>query len=164
MSCPCGLGATIESCCGPLIHGLRPAATPEALMRSRYTAYVVGSIDYIIDTNDPSERNKVDRESTEKWSKESTWQGLEVLGTEGGGPDEDRGTVEFVARFTFEGQEQSHHEVAEFRRRDGRWYYLDGKIHKGETFTRETPKVGRNDPCPCGSNKKYKKCCGAMVA
>lgn len=32
-----------------------------------------------------------------------------------------------------------------------------------DTVLRETPKVGRNDPCPCGSGKKYKKCCGAAA-
>ncbi len=31
------------------------------------------------------------------------------------------------------------------------------------TYIRPTPKVGRNDPCPCGSGKKFKKCCGAAV-
>jgi uncharacterized protein YecA (UPF0149 family) len=30
-----------------------------------------------------------------------------------------------------------------------------------KTIVRDEPKIGRNDPCPCGSGKKYKKCCGA---
>ena len=53
-----------------------------------------------------------------------------------------------------------HHEVGEFLRQDCRWYYVDGKLVPPETKKNEAPKVGRNDPCPCGSGKKYKKCCG----
>ena len=58
------------------------------------------------------------------------------------------------------GDELAHHEVATFRKVEDRWYFVDGKMAKHETFVRQAPKVGRNDPCPCGSGKKYKKCCG----
>ncbi|HGY89777.1 MAG TPA: YchJ family protein [Planctomycetes bacterium] len=159
MSCPCGLEKSYEECCGPYIEGKRRPPTAEALMRSRYTAYVKGAIDYVIETNDPTEKEKVDRDATEKWSKESEWHGLEVLEVDKGGPDDDRGSVEFIAEYTFEGERQRHRELAHFRKKDGRWYYRDGKMRAGETYTREAPKIGRNDPCPCGSGKKYKKCC-----
>ena len=66
-----------------------------------------------------------------------------------------------------EGQRQAtvrdqsqHHERAEFSRIDGRWFYIDGEMIKAKPVVREAPKVGRNEPCPCGSGKKYKKCCG----
>ncbi|MCA9323451.1 MAG: YchJ family protein [Planctomycetes bacterium] len=164
MNCHCGMDRPFEACCGPYIQGLKPAPTAETLMRSRYSAYVEGAIDYVIETNDPSERDKVDRESTERWSKDSEWHGLDVVEVEDGGEDDSQGTVEFIARFTHEGEPQAHHEVAKFRRLDdGRWYYLDGKMKKGQTFKREEIKVGRNDPCPCGSGKKHKKCCGAAA-
>ena len=53
-----------------------------------------------------------------------------------------------------------HHELAEFRKSGDTWYFFDGKMVGPGQFTRETPKVGRNDPCPCGSGRKFKKCCG----
>ncbi len=37
--------------------------------------------------------------------------------------------------------------------------FLGNVAHPQETYQRETPKIGRNEPCPCGSGKKYKKCC-----
>ena len=161
MSCPCGAGPALEICCGPYLDGAVKPATAEALMRSRYTAFAVQNLDYVFSTNDPSTVGKLDRESTEKWSHESTWHGLEIISTEDGGQSDDRGKVEFIASFTYEDELQRHHELAEFRRIDKRWYYHDGRVRKGETVVRDEPKIGRNDPCPCGSGKKYKKCCGS---
>ena len=66
----------------------------------------------------------------------------------------------FEARYSVNGMPQSLREDAFFRREDGRWYYVDGNVHGQDPYRRETPKVGRNEPCPCGSGKKYKKCCG----
>src|SRR5437660_12530755 len=96
--CPCGSGKDYDACCGPLIAGA-PAPTAEALMRSRYTAYVRGAVDHILASYTPKAAGGVDRASTEKWSRESTWLGLTVLSTEKGGPTDADGTVEFVARF-----------------------------------------------------------------
>nr|MDJ0811505.1 SEC-C metal-binding domain-containing protein [Desulfobacterales bacterium] len=59
------------------------------------------------------------------------------------------------------GQTHNHHEIAQFRREDGDWCFYDGEAPKPQTVKRETPKVGRNAPCPCGSGRKYKKCCSA---
>jgi SEC-C motif-containing protein len=69
--------------------------------------------------------------------------------------------VEFIARYVEKGQTVNHHEIAQFRREEGFWYFYDGQAPKPRTIKRETPKVGRNAPCPCGSGKKFKKCCGA---
>jgi SEC-C motif-containing protein len=70
------------------------------------------------------------------------------------------GTVEFVARYRQGGKVFAHHEQASFRKADGRWLYVDGTINP-KPAQRFAAKVGRNDPCPCGSGQKYKKCCGA---
>src|SRR6186713_2086080 len=94
--CPCGSEKSFDACCGPLIAGA-PAATAEALMRSRYTAYARGDIDYILSTHDADAGEPVDREATEKWSRETTWLGLKILSTERGGPSDTEGKVEFVA-------------------------------------------------------------------
>ena len=157
--CACGSGVPEAACCGPLLAGA-PAPTALALMRSRYSAYVKGTIDYIFETHDPASREELDREASEQWSRESEWLGLEILGTRRGGPDDDEGDVEFIARGKSRGKEFAHHERSRFRRVEGRWYYVDDK-GKGEPQRRTEPAAGRNDPCPCGSGKKFKRCHGA---
>jgi SEC-C motif-containing protein len=129
-------------------------------MRSRYTAFAVGDIDYIFNTHDPDTVSEIDRKSTETWSKESEWNGIEILDTDAGGAEDDEGTVDFIAHYLLKGRKLEHRERAEFRKVDGRWVFVDGAELAGPPVVRESPKVGRNDPCPCGSGKKYKKCCG----
>jgi SEC-C motif domain protein len=165
MKCPCGTDLEFEACCGPILAGERQAATPEALMRSRYTAYARKEVAYIAESHDPETREEVDLAATRNWADRTEWLKLEILKTQGGGEGDDRGEVEFIAYFRDErGRELSHHERSTFVRRDGRWYFHDGETPKGEPVTRAAPKVGRNDPCPCGSGKKYKRCCGARAA
>jgi SEC-C motif-containing protein len=129
-------------------------------MRSRYTAYTQGTIDYVVDTHDPASRDDVDRDAAGKWSESAEWLGLEIVDTEAGGEGDDAGVVEFIATYQVEGVEHKHHERSTFLRDDGRWYYKDGDMVKPRPVVRDQPKVGRNEPCPCGSGKKFKKCCG----
>jgi SEC-C motif-containing protein len=159
--CPCGSGRTYAVCCGPLIEGTGQAQTPEALMRSRYTAYVLQEIPYLARTLHPGERDDFDEEGAVQWARESEWLGLEILGVTGTDPGDQIGTVEFKAQYNRDGVTQVHHERSEFRRVDGVWYFYDGKPVGAPQVRRATPKIGRNDPCPCGSGRKYKKCCGA---
>ena len=154
--CPCGSGLVFDDCCGPIIAGA-PALTPEALMRSRYTAFVRGELDHVDRTHAPEIRDDFNRAEAERSVEECEWQGLEVKGSTENG---DEGTVEFVARFKRGGQSYVQHELASFGRRDGRWLYLAGEINP-KPPQRHVVKIGRNDPCSCGSGKKYKKCCGA---
>lgn len=156
--CPCGSGKPLDQCCGPIIDG-GPAASPEALMRSRYSAYVVQKIDHLERTIAAESRSDHDREAADNWAKSVEWLGLEVLSTSGGGEGQDQGTVEFIARFRHGGMDQAHHETGNFRRDGASWVYVDGKTHN-KPLVRSQPKVGRNDPCTCGSGKKYKQCCG----
>jgi SEC-C motif-containing protein len=161
MLCPCGTGRPFDRCCGPLIDGSAVAESAEALMRSRYSAHVRGAIDYLVETYDPDTRASVDRAATARWARESEWLGLTVLATEAGGPADERGIVEFEARYrSAGGAPQVHRERSRFRRHDGRWTYVDGTALKPAPVVRAAS-VGRNDPCPCGSGKKHKKCCGA---
>ncbi len=132
-------------------------------MRSRYTAYVTGAIDHVLASHHPSTRDSVDREGAESWSSEAEWDGLEVVDTEAGGEGDSEGVVEFIARYRAQGQPISHRERARFVHEDGQWFYVDGDIVKNKPTRREAPKVGRNEPCPCGSGKKYKKCHGAAA-
>ena len=164
MTCVCGKGESLETCCGPYLKGQAEPNTAEALMRARYAAYALGEIDYILKTHDPETAKDIDRKNTELWSKNSHWLGLEIGSTEKGGPDDTEGTVEFVARYKLKGVTISHRERAKFRRLGNRWLFVDGQEITTPTVRREGPAVGRNDPCPCGSGKKYKKCCAASAS
>jgi SEC-C motif-containing protein len=158
--CPCGSGLGFGICCGPILDGSEPARTAEALMRSRYSAYATGRIEYLAESLHPEHRQDLDLVATRRWSKGARWLGLQVVSTRDGGPEDEEGEVEFIATYKEKGLTKPHHERAKFRRKDGSWYYVDGELVAPETRVHGQPKVGRNDPCPCGSGKKYKKCCG----
>ena len=178
MTCPCGSTKNFENCCEPFISGATLPATAEELMRSRYTAYTKCEIGYLRKTLAPEAHRGFDMASTQKWASEAKWKSLKVLSVEQGTADDRKGKVEFVATYEQNGKGVDHHEVSSFRKNaDGEWLFVDGDSHthaEGEghhhhhptpqTEVRDTPKIGRNDPCPCGSGKKYKKCCaGAEV-
>jgi SEC-C motif-containing protein len=160
MDIPFRDSAALEAFARPFIDGKAQPATAAELMASRYVAYATGAIDYLISTHAPETRDDVDRGATEQWSKQSDWQGLEIVRTEQGGPDDSTGEVEFIARYRRGGNEHVHHERSQFKRIDGRWFFVDGEPVTHAPVVRSGPKIGRNDPCPCGSGKKYKKCCG----
>ena len=160
MQCPCQSGKTFKQCCEPFISGKKQAETAEQLMRARYTAYTQVQMDFIENTHDPRTREDVDMDANRKWAESTTWTGLEILETKDGGTDDNVGIVEFKASFKTDEGIQIHHELSEFRKRDGIWFFYDAKTPGGRPVVRTEAKVGRNDPCPCGSGKKYKKCCG----
>ena len=160
-ACPCGSENDYASCCEPLITGEKPAETAEALMRARYSAYAKDHVNFILDTTHPSQRDQYTEKGIRRWARNSEWLGLTIIATENGTSDDDRGTVEFVAEYFEKGRRNRHHEIAQFRRREGQWFFYDGQAPAPQTVVRESPKVGRNDPCPCGSGRKYKKCCGS---
>ncbi|MGO8694903.1 MAG: YchJ family protein [Rectinemataceae bacterium] len=162
-TCPCGSGHPYETCCRPIISGSAMAPTAETLMRSRYSAYAKGEIDFIVSSCVRDESGEIDLEATRRWSEKSTWLGLNIVSTDKGGNEDSTGTVEFIATYVLDGLRDSHHEISHFVKKDGGWLYESGEMIP-ETVIREGPKVGRNDPCPCGSGKKYKKCHGAPNA
>jgi SEC-C motif-containing protein len=160
-SCPCGSGRPLAACCGVYLDNQQDPPTAEALMRSRYTAFVLRNADYLRKTWDPAQRPR----SLNLESDKTDWLGLEILRTEAGGEANDEGRVEFIARFRLAGREQALHEDSRFRRQDGRWLYIDGETQVRSSAapapaTVATAAVGRNDPCPCGSGQKFKRCCG----
>lgn len=159
--CPCGSAKPYADCCEPVIRGERTAATAEELMRARYSAYAKAEVDFLRSSLHPDHRADFDEQSSRQWAEQSEWQGLEVIGSEAGGTEDMEGTVEFVALFSQKGVPQRHHERATFRKAEGSWYLVGGDSVGRKPVMRSAPKVGRNDPCPCGSGKKFKKCCGA---
>ena len=156
-ACPCGSGAQLTQCCGPYIEGKALPVTPEALMRSRYAAYVLANIDYIRDTSFGEALTAFSYEDSLDWAKNSNWKGLEIV--HASPADSDRATVEFSVLFVQSGLEKRLEEKSRFQRVKGRWYYEGSDKFRLIDQANKRAKLGRNDPCHCGSGKKYKKCC-----
>ena len=167
-ACPCRATSaeklSYAACCAPYVEEGKPAPTPEILMRSRYSAYALQKVDYLFDSLAPEARHDFDRKAVAHWSGQAQWLGLDIVSTEGGGPGETRGYVEFVAHFMMEGERRDHRERSLFRWDEtlGGWYFLEEANRKPAPIVKGA-QPGRNDPCPCGSGKKYKKCCGAAA-
>ncbi|HEY1026822.1 MAG TPA: YchJ family protein [Pseudomonas sp.] len=152
-ACPCGSGSPLSQCCGQY-HGGAFAPSAELLMRSRYSAYVLGQVDYLVATTLPAQQRSLDRAAMTAWSAQSTWLGLEVESSELFGGRPEHALVTFTARWHDQQGEHSHRERSAFVQVDARWYFLDPTVPL---------RAGRNDPCPCQSGQKFKKCCCAYV-
>ena len=159
--CPCGTDQEYEICCGPYHSGELKAPTAESLMRSRYCAYTLGQIDYLVKTIPLLERKTFDRSSAKEWAQSSEWLGLEIVSTKDGLENDKKGVVEFKAKFRQNGVEKVHHEISTFKKNGDRWLFTDAKVLVSGSVTEESAGVSRNAPCPCGSGKKFKKCCAA---
>ncbi|MGE9550022.1 YchJ family protein [Erwinia amylovora] len=147
--CPCCSGLEYSLCCQPWLDGMAFPSSPQALMRSRYTAYARQNADYLIATWHPSCEAERFRASLEQSFAVTKWLSLHIITAEVP-EDNSEGFVTFCARFSENQQESFIHERSRFLRLEQRWYYIDGTY----------PETGRNDRCPCGSGKKFKKCCG----
>lgn len=143
--CPCGSGQPLTLCCGRF-HAGEPAPTPEALMRSRYSAFALNLTDYLLASWHSGTRPaELAPDDTTRWLR------LEVLES---GETGDEGRVRFRATFREGRRFGVLEEASRFRREAGRWTYLDG------TPSVSRLKPGRNEACPCGSGRKFKTCCG----
>jgi SEC-C motif domain protein len=153
-ACPCNPQKSFEECCGPYLDGKTVPPTAETLMRSRYSAYVNKDHGYLFRTWHTSSQPS---EESLNMPEDFSWTGLEILHTEAGEEGDESGTVEFKARYRTSTMVNSLHEKSSFVREEGQWYYVDGKTLTDQPLRSE--KLGRNQPCHCGSGKKYKKCC-----
>ncbi|MBX2830815.1 MAG: YchJ family protein [Rhodospirillales bacterium] len=167
--CPCGSDHIYGKCCDKYHSGNATAETAEKLMRSRYSAFVVRDGAYLSATLAEEKRSGFNSQSIQQ--DQTCWSGLEIVSHIGGGLLDQTGKVEFIARFVENGEIYQLHEQSNFERRGGKWYYVDGifpteneKIDENASIQNgmnidKLAKIGRNDPCPCGSGKKFKKCC-----
>ncbi|MGV3344257.1 YchJ family metal-binding protein [Enterobacteriaceae bacterium LUAb1] len=148
--CPCCSGLQYNLCCQRYLSGEAYPHTPEKLMRSRYSAWYTKNANYLIATWHPQchPQRFLDR-ITANFS-DTEWQALNVI-SYAAGRNENEGFVTFFASYSHPEKQQRGvvYERSRFLRENERWYYIDGII----------PPLGRNDTCPCGSGKKYKKCC-----
>jgi SEC-C motif-containing protein len=157
--CPCGSGKAYGECCGPVIAGKRLAATAEELMRARFTAHATHDLGFVHRTYRPTSRQPFvpfDEEPTTEWNRL-------VIHSHLPGKTPDVATVDFSAYGKDGDAEQVIHENAEFVREGGAWIYTRSLREGPVPYKDTTKKPGRNEPCPCGSGKKYKHCCLAKA-
>lgn len=128
-------------------------------MRSRYAAFARAEVDYLLATWHPATRGRQDRRSIEETCRTLRWVGLRILEAVAGGPEDATGVVEFEASYASGASTGVLHERSRFERVGGAWMYLDGATTDTEGPTARSQ--GRNEPCACGSGKKFKRCCGA---
>lgn len=120
--CHCQSGGALADCCEPFLSGAAIPQSADQLMRSRYSAFVVGDEAYLLSTWHPKTRP-----SRVRLDEQQRWLGLRILNTEDGASGDRQGTVEFVARYKIAGKGHRLQELSRFENRDGRWYYLDGE-------------------------------------
>ena len=149
--CFCRSGKEYKYCCAPFhLHTAVPE-TAEQLMRSRYTAYVLKNIPYIVATTVPSQQTLLETHLLQEWADNTTWLGLEILKTEN--LTKNQSAVEFKAIFQGEEGELAHEERSIFVKIENRWYFVDPTV--------SLPTMKQS--CVCGSGKKFKHCCGGFL-
>ena len=176
--CPCGRPESYINCCGRFIESIdkieaTKPKTAEQLMRSRYTAYTLINVPYLIQTTCPESRQYQLPNDIRQWAESTQWEGLEIVSTKKGKKNDTVGFVEFKAYYEESGEKKFHHEKSKFLKEGGQWYFFYDPTQKLKTTDHNTSplnvektsqekeaSIGRNIPCPCGSGKKYKRCCG----
>ncbi|ENX40803.1 MULTISPECIES: YchJ family protein [Acinetobacter] len=150
--CPCGHGPYAE-CCQPLHLKQQSALNAEQLMRSRYSAFALQQIDYILETTALGQQSALDRAAIADWSKSNQWLKLELIEYQ---PklDKTHALVEFKAHYHDGKQAHVHHEVSHFVLHQQHWYFLDPTLDMQITM---------KQPCICGSGKKFKQCCAQFI-
>lgn len=150
--CPCG--GQYQRCCEPFHNDQSTPSTAEQLMRSRYSAYALGLVDYLVATLHPTQRSPGLRESLKQSCRSMNWVKLTIVRCEHGNEDDREGLVEFRALYRAD-EVGLLHESSRFVKESGRWFYLDGE-------QQPPPQLGRNELCWCDSGKKFKKCHGTL--
>lgn len=152
--CPCGSKQHFDSCCLTVINQPVLADKPELLMRARYSAYCMGGFgQFLLDSWHETKRQGLTVEDLD--TRGYAWCRLRILQHDKDATNSDHGWVTFLAYFNNDGQLDVMHERSEFVREAGQWYYL-----QGQQFATAIP--SRKSPCLCGSDKPFKRCCGAQ--
>ena len=149
--CYCKSGKIFSECCEPILKVLEIPQTALALMRSRYSAYCLGDVNYLQATTHDVTWTDEELKFIQDWADNSEWQHLEIVNF-----SED--IVEFKAYYIFEGKQHLHHEKSSFKKINDMWKYIDGDIYEDKVA------FLRNEKCICGSGNKYKRCCFKKLA
>ncbi|MEW6998600.1 YchJ family protein [Colwelliaceae bacterium BS250] len=162
MKCPCGSDKDFSSCCQPFINKQQLPKTAEQLMRSRYSAYAIKDSEYIFQTYAMSKQPDNAINDIKEWAEQTTWLTLEILPTDPESTFESAKDneqqyyyVEFCADYLTNNEVWQMHEYSRFIIEDAQLKYLDGEVKHNKLLRTVT----RNDTCPCGSARKYKRCC-----
>ena len=154
--CPCGSQLNYQECCQKIHISHQAAKTPEMLMRARFSAHALGLLDFIVNTYHPDCKAFSHRKAIADSLHHTKWLNLQIISAEIDST-KNQGFVEFKAFYIEDKKPGCLHERSRFilENKDNisLWYYIDG------VFPGQNEKIGRNDPCFCGSGKKYKKCC-----
>jgi SEC-C motif-containing protein len=156
VACFCGREVSFEDCCGPLLAGQTIAQTAEQLMRSRFSAFCTGNADYLITSHHSSKRSANDKQELEDSFKQSEWLQLTIIESNMGLASDSHGEVEFVAIYRQNEEVSRLHERSQFVKENGLWFYVDGVLNA----LPDTRLPKRNEPCWCGSGRKFKRCHG----
>ena len=148
--CYCKSGKPFGECCEPILRVIEVAPTALALMRSRYSAYCLGDVNYLQATTHDHIWSDEELKFIQDWADNSHWQHLEII-------DHSDDTVEFKAYYIYDGMQHVHHEKSVFKKINDMWKYVDGEIYEDKVS------FPRNEVCICGSGKKYKRCCGVLL-
>jgi len=159
MSCYCGTSKTFELCCAKFIEGTEFAPEPEALMRSRYSAYACKNAQYLFNTTVTDQQKDNTLIDIAQWAAQTKWLKLLIVDSvqctienfDSNYPP----TVEFTAIYLNNNKLFQFSEKSIFIVEDEQWKYFSGDILTDVQLP--TPK--RNDLCPCQSGKKFKRCC-----
>lgn len=148
-ACYCRSGKNYTECCEPFHLKAKIPETAEQLMRSRYSAYTLVNIPYIVETTVPNQQKYLDQAAMKAWGEHTKWAGLEIIKFL---PNLSKihSQVEFKAFFDTEEGKEAHHESSLFVSINERWYFVDPTV----------PLPNQKQPCVCGSGKKFKHCCG----
>lgn len=153
MNCYCCSKIPYHECCEPFITGSAMPDTAQKLMRSRFSAYCTAQYGYIVDTYAQGYKEQLTEEDIAQSAAGTRWFALDVI------PHSAPDKVEFKAWYFDQRKVGLMHETSNFIVEAGRWKYTDGMMHDDTGYQ----KIGRNDPCPCASNKKFKQCCQRLL-
>jgi len=144
--CYCKSGLNFTECCEPILRVQKVATTALSLMRSRYSAYCLGDVNYLQATTHDHTWSDEELKFIQDWADNSFWQHLEIV-------DFNDEMVEFKAYYIFDKKQHLHHEKSTFVKINDMYKYVDGEIYEDKVaFT-------KNEKCICGSGLKYKRCC-----
>lgn len=155
MQCYCGSGHLLAECCHKIWQQDGDIVSAERVMRARYTAYVQGNIHFLQITTLPIQQPALDIVQITQWSQQTEWLGLRVLSHDLATHSEQHAWVVFEVICRENGQIYTHHERSAFVKDTMSWRFIDPTV---------SLKTERNQPCICGSAKKFKRCCAPMLA